>query len=319
MRILVTGGAGFIGSHLVDHLCRAYPGATVVTFDKLTYAASHATLAHLARHKNHVFVRGDVANPEDVEPVFRNGVDVVFHLAAESHVDRSIAAPEAFVRTNVFGTYCLLEAARRYDVQKVVVVSTDEVYGPTERGAVGEDAPLLPSSPYAASKAGGDLLCQAYVRTYRLPVVITRCTNNYGPRQHPEKLIPKAILCALEDRPIPLYGDGQQRRDWLYVEDHCRALDAAMVKGEAGDVFHIAGGEERTNREVAETILRLLDRDPVRIAHVPDRPGHDRRYALDDRRTRHRLGWAPRVSFAEGLARTVEWYRRHRDWWTCGC
>lgn len=305
-RILVTGGAGFIGSNLV-HLLLQDPTARVTTLDKLTYAGRMSNLEG-ADARRHRFVRGDVVRATDVAEAAA-GCEAVMHLAAESHVDRSIAGSAPFLATNVEGTRIILEECRRRDL-RLLHVSTDEVYGSIERGKFREDDALDPSSPYSASKAAADLLALAYRRTYGLDVRITRCTNNYGPRQHPEKLIPKFIGLALAGRPLTLYGDGKARRDWIHVDDHCRALVVALISGKAGQIYNVAGGSEHTNLDVATRILKALGKPVDLIQHVADRPGHDRRYAVDDRKMRA-LHWRPRQSFGSALTATVEWYRRH--------
>ncbi|WP_374982702.1 dTDP-glucose 4,6-dehydratase [Streptomyces fradiae] len=319
MRVLVTGGAGFIGSHYVRALLDdAYePGAghTVTVLDKLTYAGNRDNLP--AAHDRLTFVRGDVCDPRLLAEVLP-GHDAVVHFAAESHVDRSIEGGADFVRTNVLGTQTLLEAAVRARVGRVVHVSTDEVYGSLETGRWTEESPLLPNSPYAASKAGSDLVARAHWRTHGLDVSVTRCSNNYGPRQHPEKVIPRFVTHLLRGEPVPLYGDGRNRREWLHVDDHCRALHLVLTRGRAGEVYNIGGGDELTNRELTERILALCGADPSMIRHVPDRKGHDLRYAVDDGKIREELGYAPRHGLDEGLAGTVAWYRDHPGWWKAG-
>jgi dTDP-glucose 4,6-dehydratase len=315
--VLVTGGAGFIGSNLVRLLRRERPEWTVVNLDKLTYAGNAESLAELRDDPGHVFVRGDIANAELVEHILANhGVDAILNLAAESHVDRSILGPGIFVETNVSGTQVLLEAARQAGVKRFVQVSTDEVYG--SLGATGkftESSPLAPSSPYSASKAAADLLALAYGRTFGMEVVVTRCSNNYGPYQFPEKLIPLMIANALEGRKLPVYGDGLQVRDWIHVEDHCRALLAALTAGRPGQVYNLGSDNEWPNLRIVERLLKALGKGDELIEHVKDRPGHDRRYAIDASRARAELGWAPRIGFSEGLDATVRWYVQHRDWW----
>ncbi len=313
-RVQVTGGAGFIGSHLVRHLLRRRPGWSVTVLDRLTYAGRLDNLSDVASHARLRFVEGDVAERGVLDPLFASGIDMVFNLAAETHVDRSIAGPEAFLHTDVLGVFALLEAARRRPPRRFIQVSTDEVYGSAARGAFAEDAPLRPSSPYAASKASGDALAHAWRATYGVPTLVTRSSNNYGPRQHPEKLIPRLILCALANRRLPLYGDGRQVRDWLHVEDHCRALLRVAERGRVGGIYNIGSGAGRSNLQVARAVLAELGKPRSLIGRVADRPGHDRRYALDCRRMRA-LGWRPRLRFAEGLRATVNWYVRSRPWW----
>jgi dTDP-glucose 4,6-dehydratase len=317
MNVLVTGGCGFIGTNLVRFLLAERPAWRVVNLDKLTYAGNPESLADLEAHPRYRFVRGDVANGELVGEVIRSEhVEAVMHLAAESHVDRSILAPAVFIETNVRGSQVLLEAARELGVKRFLHVSTDEVYGslgPT--GAFTEETPLAPSSPYSASKAASDLLALAYSRTFGLEVVVTRCSNNYGPYQFPEKLIPLTIANALRDRPLPVYGDGMNVRDWIHVEDHCRGLLLALERGRPGQVYNLGAQSERNNLEIVKEVLRLLGKPESLIQHVKDRPGHDRRYAIDARRATGELGWAPRHRFEEALGETVRWYVGHRPWW----
>jgi dTDP-glucose 4,6-dehydratase len=316
MRVLVTGGAGFIGSHYVRSLVAGrYPvfaGAEVVVLDLLTYAGSLTNLAEV--EGGFRFVRGDVRDAAAVASVMA-GVDVVVHCAAESHVDRSIAGAGEFVSTNVVGTQVLLEAALAAGVSRFVHVSTDEVYGSIESGAWPETDPLAPSSPYAASKAGSDLLARAFFRTYGLPVCVTRCSNNYGPYQFPEKVIPLFVTNLLDGRGVPLYGDGGNVRDWLHVDDHCRGIQVVAEKGRDGEVYNIGGGTGLSNRELTERLLAAVGAGPEMVERVPDRLGHDRRYCVDWSKIAAELGWAPRVDFEAGLAATVAWYRAHRSWW----
>ncbi len=312
-RLLVTGGAGFIGSAFVRNHLRAYPEDTVIVLDKLTYAGNLANLAPVADHPNYRFVRGDIADEALVTALMAD-VDIVINFAAETHVDRSILDPGRFIETDVKGTYVLLEAARRAGVQLFCQISTDEVYGEVPVGAARETDPLAPRSPYAASKAGGELLVRAYHTTYGLPTLITRASNNFGPYQYPEKFLPVLITHALDDRPIPLYGDGRQRRDWLYVDDHCAALELLLTHGEPGTAYNIGAGNELENRALAEMVLDLLGKPHSLIQSVPDRPGHDRRYAVDTGRLTA-LGWRPAWSFEAALEATVRWYVDHQDWW----
>jgi dTDP-glucose 4,6-dehydratase len=312
LRLLVTGGAGFIGSNYVRRRLRERPADRIVVLDKLTYAGRRENLEGCDPARLE-FVRGDVALAEDVERAIGGGADAIVHFAAETHVDRSIDDPGAFVRTDVLGAYVLLEAARARKI-RALMVSTDEVYGSRETGAFREDDRLDPSSPYSASKAGADLLALAYAKTFGADVVVTRCSNNYGPYQYPEKFIPLAITNLLEGGEIPLYGDGRQRRDWIHVDDHGRALDLLLERGRAGEVYNIGADEERENIEVARRLCRLCGAGEDRIKPVRDRPAHDRRYAVDASKVRA-LGWAPAVPFDEGLASTVAWYKARRDWW----
>ncbi len=313
-RVLITGGAGFIGSHYVHHALDHHPDWRVTVLDKLTYAGNLANLHDLEEHPRHRFVRGDVAVRDDVLRAVGDGVDILFNFAAETHVDRSIGDPEGFIRTDVYGAYTLLEIARERKVGRFVQISTDEVYGSVPAGSSREDAPLMPSNPYAASKAAADRLAYSYFATYRLPVLITRASNNFGPRQYPEKVIPLFITNALDDRPLPLYGDGQNVRDWLYVTDHCRALDVVLEKGTPGEAYNIGGGNERRNAEITDLILKRLGRPASLVRHVADRPGHDRRYSLDCGKLRA-LGWFPCAPFEEALDATIVWYAGNRAWW----
>lgn len=313
MKVVVTGGAGFIGSAFVRYMLRTYDDVEVVNLDKLTYAGNLESLRDVENDPRYRFVRGDICDPTVVGNVL-HGADAVVNFAAETHVDRSIAAPQEFVRTDVLGTQTLLEAVRALGVSRYVQISTDEVYGSVEEGAFTEDSPLRPSSPYAASKAGADLLVLASHRTYGAPVVITRSSNNYGPWQYPEKIIPLFVTNAIDDEQLPLYGDGLNVRDWLYVEDNCVAIDTVLRKGRAGHVYNIGGGNEITNLELTRGILARLGKDERLIRYVADRPGHDRRYAVDCAKVRE-LGWAPATPFGVGLQLTVDWYREHSAWW----
>jgi dTDP-glucose 4,6-dehydratase len=312
--LLITGGCGFIGSHLVRMALHRYPGARVTNVDKLTYAGNPANLHDVARDPRYRFAHMDIADPHLRVLLRDDPPDAIINVAAETHVDRAIADPQAFVRTDVLGTQNLLEAARELGVARFVQVSTDEVYGSISDGHVSEDAPLRPGNPYSASKAGGDLLCLGYANTYRLPVCISRGANTYGPNQYPEKFIPLAVTNLLTGHPIPLYGDGTQRRDWLYVTDHCTGILAVLEHGVPGEAYNIAAGQERENREMTARMLALLDLPPTCVQQVTDRPGHDRRYAMDTAKLRA-LGWAPQVQVEEGLEATVTWYRDHPEWW----
>jgi dTDP-glucose 4,6-dehydratase len=310
-RLLVTGGCGFIGSAFVRLALER--GAEVVNLDKLTYAGNPANVADVADDPRYRFVHADIADAGAVAEAVE-GVDAVVNLAAESHVDRSILDPGDFIRTDVVGTAVLLDAARRAGVRRFVQVSTDEVYGSIGSGAFRESDPISPSSPYSASKAGGDLQVLAWHRTFGLDAVITRGSNTFGPRQYPEKLIPLFVTNALDGLELPVYGDGMQVRDWISVEDHCEGIWTAMERGEPGGIYNVGGGNEAPNLEITRRVLELTGRDESLIRHVADRPGHDRRYALDTARLRA-LGWAPRRAFGDALAATVEWYRANRDWW----
>ncbi|MER6382161.1 dTDP-glucose 4,6-dehydratase [Streptomyces sp. NPDC001250] len=318
MRILVTGGAGFIGSNFVRHLMSGrYPelaDASVAVLDRFTYAGNEANLAPVADHPRLTVVRGDICDGPLVASLMR-GTDLVVHFAAESHVDRSIASAAEFVRTNVLGTQTLLQAALEAGTGRFVHVSTDEVYGTIDRGAWTEDEPLLPNSPYAASKAASDLLSLAFHRTYGLPVCVTRCSNNYGPYQYPEKAIPRFVTRLMSGQTIPLYGDGLHVRDWLHVDDHCQGVALVAQSGKPGEAYNIGGGTELSNRALVGKLLELFGADESRIERVPDRPGHDRRYCVDITKISKQLGYAPAVPFEEGLAQTVRWYADHRGWW----
>ena len=317
MNLLVTGGCGFIGSNLVRHVLQHRPGWKVVALDKLTYAGNLENLAGLESNRDFAFVRGDIGNRELVDLLLEaHQIDAVLHLAAETHVDRSILGPQVFTETNVLGTQVLLEAARAARLRRFVMVSTDEVYGslgPT--GAFTETSPLQPSSPYAASKAAADLLALAYARTYGLDVVVTRCSNNFGPFQFPEKLIPLMIANALEDAPLPVYGDGGNVRDWLHVDDHCAGLLLALEKGTGGEIYNLGGASERTNLQVVRALLTHLKKPESLVRFVEDRPGHDRRYVMDFSKAARSLGFAPARPFEQGLEATVRWYVEHRAWW----
>ncbi|MFC5184925.1 dTDP-glucose 4,6-dehydratase [Actinomadura harenae] len=317
-RVLVTGGAGFIGSHFVRSALRGeYPGITpaeLVVLDKLTYAGRLENLAPVAGDDRMRFVHGDICDARLVEDVM-TGVDLVVHFAAESHVDRSIAGSDAFTRTNVLGTQVLLSAALRAGVRRFTHVSTDEVYGSINEGSWAEDAPLEPNSPYAASKASSDLLVRAYHRTHGLPVCVTRCPNNYGPHQFPEKIIPLFVSNLLDGRPVPLYGDGLNVREWLHVDDHCRAVALVAERGRPGEVYNVGPGTPLSNLELTRLLLEAVGADASMVMPVADRKGHDRRYAVDATKIAGELGFTPRVPFGEGLAATVAWYAGRRDWW----
>jgi dTDP-glucose 4,6-dehydratase len=315
--ILVTGGMGFIGSNFVRYVLREHPAARVVNLDKVTYAGNPRNLADLTGHPRYAFVQADVCDAAAVgEALAAHRADQIVHFAAETHVDRSILEAGDFIRTNVEGTRVLLDAARKAAARRFLHVSTDEVYGSLgASGAFIEESPLKPNSPYAASKAGGDVLARAYHVTYDLPVIITRTCNNYGPYQFPEKFIPLMIVNGFRGEPLPIYGDGLYVREWLHVEDHCRALARVLATGQPGEVYNIGSGEERANLEVAREILRLTGRPETLLRHVKDRPGHDRRYALDHSKIRRDLGWTSGIPFAAGLRHVVEWYRRHEAWW----
>ena len=313
MKLVVTGGAGFIGSHFVRMTLAKYPDDSVVVLDKLTYAGNRRNLEDIQNDPRYRFVRGDIGDPAVVDQV-TDGADAIVNFAAETHVDRSLLDPASFIETDIKGVFTLLEAARKKSVGRFLQVSTDEVYGSIEEGSFVETDRLTPSSPYSAGKAGGEMMTMAYHTTHGVDTVITRGSNNYGPYQYPEKLIPLFITNALDALPLPLYGDGGNVRDWIHALDHCRGIDTALRCGKPGAVYNVAGDNERDNRYITEAILRLTGRDDTLIQYVQDRPGHDRRYSIRADRLRE-LGWEPTRSFDEGLAETVEWYKSRRDWW----
>ncbi len=314
-RLLVTGGAGFIGSNFVHHLLDTYGDGKVVVYDKLTYAGNLENLKDVADDPRYSFVQGDICDTERVEEVVgEHKIEAIVNFAAETHVDRSILAAGSFIHTDVYGTHVLLEVVRKFGLRRMVHVSTDEVYGSVTEGSSVETDRLLPNSPYSASKAGGDLMCRAYHVTYGVPVVITRGSNNFGPYQYPEKVIPLFITNALDDEPLPLYGDGLNIRDWLYVVDHCEAIDLMMRQGRDGEIYNVGADHELTNLELTEAILEIVGKPKALIQFVEDRPGHDRRYSLDSSKVR-KLGWEPRHRFQEALEDTVRWYADNRWWW----
>ena len=320
MNIIVTGGADFIGSNFIYYMLKKHPADRIICVDKLTYAGNLETLEAAMEKKNFKFIRADIADRQAVYRIFeQEKPDIVVNFAAESHVDRSIENPEIFLQTNVIGTSVLLDACRKYGIDRYHQVSTDEVYGdlPLDRPDLffTEETNLKTSSPYSASKAGADLLVMAYHRTYKIPTTISRCSNNYGPYHFPEKLIPLMIINALSDKKLPVYGDGKNVRDWLYVEDHCRAIDLILQKGRVGEVYNIGGHNERANIDVVKTILKELGKPEDLIEHVTDRKGHDRRYAIDPTKIHTELGWEPETKFEDGIKKTVKWYLEHRDWW----
>ena len=320
MNIIVTGGAGFIGSNFIYYMLKKHPADRIICVDKLTYAGNLETLEAAMEKKNFKFIRADIADRQAVYRIFeQEKPDIVVNFAAESHVDRSIENPEIFLQTNVIGTSVLLDACRKYGIDRYHQVSTDEVHGdlPLDRPDLffTEETNLKTSSPYSASKAGADLLVMAYHRTYKIPTTISRCSNNYGPYHFPEKLIPLMIINALSDKKLPVYGDGKNVRDWLYVEDHCRAIDLILQKGRVGEVYNIGGHNERANIDVVKTILKELGKPEDLIEHVTDRKGHDRRYAIDPTKIHTELGWEPETKFEDGIKKTVKWYLEHRDWW----
>jgi dTDP-glucose 4,6-dehydratase len=314
MRILVTGGAGFIGSNFIRYVMGNPQGYAVVNFDKLTYAGNLANLDSVANNPNYLFIKGDICDPIAVEAAM-TACDAVVHFAAESHVDRSIYEPAAAIETNVKGTFILLQVARKLQIPRFLHISTDEVYGdmPPDTFA-DENSPLQPSSPYSSSKAASDLLVRSYVRTYGFPALITRSSNNYGPYQFPEKFLPLMITNALDDKPLPIYGDGKQQRDWLHVEDNCRGVLAVLEKGRIGEVYNLGGVDIEENLSIAQRVLRVMGKPQSLLSYVKDRPGHDRRYALKCGKMERELGWKPRISLNEGLRQTIDWYRTNKDW-----
>ncbi len=319
-KILVTGGAGFIGGNFVHYMVNKYPEYMIVNLDLLTYAGNLETLKDIENKHNYKFVKGDISDREFIFELFeKEKFDIVVNFAAESHVDRSVINPDIFVQTNVVGTQVLLDASKEFGVEKYHQVSTDEVYGdlPLDRPELffTESTPLNPSSPYSASKASADLLVQAYHRTFGVPITISRCSNNYGPYHFPEKLIPLMISRALNDESLPVYGNGENVRDWLHVEDHCSAIDLIIHKGRVGEVYNVGGHNERTNLEVVKTILKKLDKPDSLISYVTDRPGHDLRYAIDPDKLENELGWRPKYNFDTGIDMTIKWYLDNKDWW----
>jgi len=325
VKIVVTGGAGFIGSNFIYYMMDKYKDYTIICIDKLTYAGNMSTLSGVIENKNFKFIKADICDAEKMDRVFKEEKpDIVVNFAAESHVDRSISNPNVFLETNIMGTSVLLECCRKYDVGRYHQISTDEVYGdlPLDRKdlSFSEDSPLKPSSPYSASKTSADLLVLAYFRTYGLPVTISRCSNNYGPYHFPEKLIPLITLKALNDEKLPIYGDGKNVRDWIYVKDHCRAIDLILHKGKIGEIYNVGGNSEKSNLEVVKTILNILGKSEDLIEFVPDRLGHDRRYAINNHKIETELGFKREVTFEQGIEQTVNWYLNNEQWWKmCLC
>jgi dTDP-glucose 4,6-dehydratase len=313
--LLVTGGAGFIGSNFIRYFLKEHPDWEITNLDKLTYAGNLGNLKDVEDNPGYRFIKGDITDRELISKILQDRFDAIINFAAESHVDRSILDASPFIETNIKGTQILLEGARQYGVARFVQVSTDEVYGSTEKGKFTEKSPLAPNSPYSASKTAADLLCHAYWKSHQLPVMITRCSNNLGPFQFPEKLIPLAVTNALENKPVPVYGDGLNVRDWIYVEDHCRALDTVLQKGKPGEIYNIGANQEKTNLELIHRLLDIMGKSRELITFVTDRPGHDRRYALDTTKISRELGWKPVYSFDKALSITIDWYINNEAWW----
>lgn len=315
LKLLVTGGAGFIGSNFIHHVLREYPDWEITNLDKLSYAGNLENLEDIGTVPRYHFIKGDITDRQLISRLLKEGFDIIVNFAAESHVDRSILDPSPFIETNITGTHVLLEGVRTYGVSKFIQISTDEVYGSKEKNKFSEDSHLSPNSPYSASKAAGDLLCRSYYRTYGLPIMVTRCSNNYGPFQFPEKLIPLAITNALENKEIPIYGDGLNIRDWIHVTDHCQALDLIMQRGKPGEIYNIGANNEKTNLEIVKHILNIMEKPQSLIKFVSDRPGHDRCYALNIAKIQNEIGWRPLVPFENGLKKTVQWYTENERWW----
>ncbi|AIK38563.1 MULTISPECIES: dTDP-glucose 4,6-dehydratase [Bacillus] len=317
MNVLVTGGAGFIGSNFVRYFLKKYPDCHVINYDLLTYAGNLSSIKDIEPLSNYTFIQGDIRDAEKIQAVMQDyKIDSIVHFAAESHVDRSIQGPMQFYTTNIVGTAVLLEAAKTFGIQRFLHISTDEVYGSLgETGYFTEETPVSPNSPYSASKASSDLIALSYFETYKLPVIVTRCSNNYGPYQYPEKLIPLMITNAMEDKELPVYGRGQNVRDWLHVFDHCTAIDLVLHNGRDGEIYNVGGNNEKRNIEIVEMILEKLGKSKNMISFVPDRLGHDWRYAIDSSKLQRELGWKPVYSFTKGLEDTIEWYRKNEQWW----
>ncbi|WIY62392.1 dTDP-glucose 4,6-dehydratase [Bacillus arachidis] len=317
MNVLVTGGAGFIGSNFIRYFLKKYPDSRVINYDLLTYAGNLSSIKDIEPLSNYTFIQGDIRDAKKIQAVMQDyKIDSIVHFAAESHVDRSIQGPMEFYTTNIVGTAVLLEAAKAFGIQRFLHISTDEVYGSLgEIGHFTEETPISPNSPYSASKASSDLIALSYFETYKLPVIVTHCSNNYGPYQYPEKLIPLMITNAMEDKELPVYGTGQNVRDWLHVFDHCTAIDLVLHNGRDGEIYNVGGNNEKRNIEIVETILEKLGKSKSMISFVPDRLGHDWRYAIDSSKLQRELGWKPVYSFTKGLEDTIEWYRENEQWW----
>ncbi len=313
MKLLITGGCGFIGSNFIHYFLKRHPEDSLINLDNLSYAGNLENLKDIEKNPRYRFVKGDICNRKVVEEAMA-GCDTVINFAAESHVDRSIADASPFIQTNVYGTFTLLEAAKKYNISCFIQISTDEVCGSIRKGSFSEESSLKPNSPYAASKASADLLSLSYYKTYGFPIIITRSSNNFGPYQYPEKLIPLFISNLLEGKKVPVYGKGKNIRDWLYVEDNCRAIDLVLTKGKVGEIYNIGADNERTNLSITRTILKRLGKKEEMIEYVKDRPGHDFRYSLDCSKIK-KLGWKPKISFEEGLKKTISWYQQNKNWW----
>jgi len=314
MKLLITGGAGFIGSNFIRYILNKYPDYKIINLDKLTYCGNLENLRDIENNQHYSFIKGDICNKKIVEQLVSRQPDVIINFAAETHVDRSIMGAQDFIKTDILGTQTLLEAVKKYSIPKYVQISTDEVYGSIKKNSFTEQSPLRPNNPYSSSKAGADLMVRAYQKTFGLPVLITRSSNNFGCWQYPEKLIPLFVTNLLEDKKVPVYGDGQQVRDWLYVLDNCEGIDYVLHHGQIGEIYNIGSSNERTNLEITKIILDQLDKDKNQIEHIKDRPGHDRRYSLNSNKLRN-LGWQPRYEFEEAMAKTVQWYKDNPQWW----
>ena len=314
--LLITGGAGFIGSNFIHYIARKYPEYRIINLDKLTYAGNLENLRDIENNPNYNFIKGDIADRKIIDEIFKSrNIDAIINFAAESHVDRSIEDPGVFIKTDIYGTYVLLEAARKYNSKIFLQISTDEVYGSIEDGSFKEDDPLKPNSPYSASKAGAEMIARSFYKTYKTPVIITRTSNNFGPYQYPEKLIPLFVTNLVDDIKVPLYGDGMNVRDWIYVEDNCAALDLILHKGEVGEVYNIGAGNEKPNIWITKKIIEILGKSEDMIEPVTDRLGHDRRYSVDCSKIKKEFGWNARYDFEEALKKTVNWYAANEKWW----
>ena len=315
--LLITGGAGFIGSNFIRYITRKYPEYKIINLDKLTYAGNLENLKDIeGKNHNYKFIKGDICDSNLIDEIFKfNNIDATVNFAAESHVDRSIEDPGVFIQTDVYGTYILLEASKKYDTKTFLQISTDEVYGSIEKGSFTENDPLKPNSPYSASKTGAEMIVRSFYKTYKTPVIISRTSNNFGPYQYPEKLIPLFVTNLIDEKKVPLYGDGKNVRDWIYVEDNCVALDIILHKGKIGDVYNIGAGNEKPNIWITKKILKMLDKPESMIEPVTDRLGHDRRYSVDCARIKTELGWSPQNNFEQALEKTINWYVNNEDWW----